>query len=115
VIFGKYLATAKFSCFDCHSGNMVTNKYDNPEKSWRYFAGGNPHVNERREKIYSANLTPNKEKGIGNWSEEDFLKAVKFGIKKDGTAVRDPMSPFPLLTEKEIKAIYKYLSTLEPA
>ena len=112
--FGKYLV-AKFSCFECHSRNMVTNNYDEPEKSWGYMRGGSPHANEEREKIYSPDITGSKDTGIGNWSEEQFKNAVKNGIKPDGAPVRDPMFPFYLLSDTEVKAIYAYLFALEPA
>lgn len=112
VIFGKYLATAKFSCYECHSLNMVTNNYNEPEKSWGFFKGGNPHVNESREKIYTPNITGDTLKGIGRWSEKEFVYTVKNGIKPDGKTVRDPMFPFYLLTEREVKSIYAYLKTI---
>lgn len=112
--FGRYLATAKFACSDCHSGNAITYNYLHPEKSWGYFQGGNPHANERREKIYSLNLTPDVESGIGKWTEEQFLQAVKYGKKPDGTMLQDPMFPFALLTDKEVKAIFTYLNSLIP-
>ncbi len=110
--FGKYLV-AKFSCFECHSGNSVTNNYESPEKSWRYLKGGNRHANEKREIIYSPDITGNKKTGIGNWTEEQFKMAVKFGTKPDGESVKDPMFPFYLLSDKEINAIYCYLMSLK--
>jgi mono/diheme cytochrome c family protein len=112
IVFGKYLATAKYSCYECHSLNMVTTNYNTPEKSWGFFKGGNPHVNEAREKIYTPNITADTLKGIGKWSEEEFVRSVKNGIKPDGTNIRDPMFPFYLLSDKEVKNIYAYLKTL---
>ena len=112
VSFGRYLATAKFSCYECHSLNMVTTNYNQPEKSWRFFKGGNPHVNENREKIYTPNITGDSARGIGKWTEQQFVKTLRNGIKPDGSQLRDPMFPFYLLTEKEAKCIYRYLNSL---
>jgi mono/diheme cytochrome c family protein len=113
--FGEYLSTAKFSCFACHSNDFVGNlHWSDPSKSKNYFAGGAKHTNANHEFIYSANLTPDKATGIGGWTEQEFIKAVKNGIKPDGTTVRDPMFPFYLLTDKEVAAIYAYLMTLKP-
>lgn len=112
IAYGKYLATAKFSCYECHSLNMVTTNYNHPEKSWGFFKGGNPHVNEEREKIYTPNITGDSLNGIGKWSEAEFLLAVKNGIKPNGKTVRNPMFPFYLLSKKEVKDIYTYLKTI---
>lgn len=110
--YGKYLATAKYSCYECHSLNMVTNSYTYPEKSWGFFKGGNPHVNENREKIYTPNITNDTIIGIGKWTKEEFKTAVKNGIKRNGQAVRDPMFPFYLLNDTEVESIFTYLRTV---
>ena len=113
ILFGKYLATAKFSCYECHSLNMVTNNYNDAERSWGFFRGGNPQVNEDREKIYTPNITGDSVLGIGKWTEAEFSRTVKNGIKPDRKTVKDPMFPYYLLTEKEVHAIYLYLESLK--
>jgi mono/diheme cytochrome c family protein len=113
VLFGKYLATSKFSCYECHSLNMVTNNYNDVEKSWGFFKGGNPQVNEDREKVYTPNITGDKVLGIGKWTEPEFERTVRTGIKPDGRTVKDPMFPFYLLTDKEVHSIYLYLKSLK--
>ena len=112
VEFGRYLATAKFSCYECHSLNMVTTNYENPGKSWGFFKGGNPHVNENGEKIYTPNITGDTLHGIGRWDKKRFYQTLKNGIKADGSAVKDPMFPFYLLTDREVESIYVYLKSL---
>lgn len=112
VAFGKYLVTAKVDCFGCHSPDFKTQNLMEPEKTPRFFSGGNPFVLENGKTVYSANLTPDKETGIGNWSEEDFFKTLKFGQKPDGTAIRPPMTPFPLLADEELSAIWAYLQSV---
>ena len=61
----------------------------------------------------TSNLTPH-ETGIGSWSEEKFVRALRFGVKEGETALRFPMMPYSLLTDKEAMAIYTYLMTLDP-
>ena len=54
-----------------------------------------------------------EETGIGKWSEEDFVKAVKYGqVPNGGPALRQPMIPYSNLTDSEAKAIYAYLKTI---
>lgn len=107
--FGKYLVTAKYSCYECHSYNAVTNNYYNPEKSMGYLKGGNRHANEDREVVYSKNITGDPANGIGSWSYEQFHRALKNGIKPDGKVVQNPMFPYHLLSDQEIQSIYHYL------
>ena len=46
--------------------------------------------------IYSTNITPDKETGIGSWSEQDFYKAMHDGIRRDGKRLY-PAFPLPLV------------------
>lgn len=67
---------------------------------------------------YSANLTPD-ETGLGNWTEDQFLYAVKNSISKGvagGRPLLPPMSMMPvkLMSDDELKAIFAYLKTIKP-
>lgn len=62
--------------------------------------------------VPSRNLTPDKETGIGNWTEAQFVKTVKEGMRPNGTMIHYPMMPYGVLRESEIKAIYAYLRTI---
>lgn len=106
--YGRYLATAKYSCFDCHSRNAITNNYLYPEKSLGFFKGKNPHVNEDGEKIYSTSLIQIKDK----YSLGEFIRAVKYGITPESSTLKNPMLPFVYLSDYELEAIYVYLNTL---
>ena len=67
---------------------------------------------------YSANLTPD-ETGTGNWTENQFLYALKNSISKGLAGSRPllpPMSMMPVkhMTDDELKAIFAYLRTVKP-
>ena len=64
------------------------------------------------KEIVSQNLTMDKETGIGNWTEEQFITAVKTGMRPDKSLFNYPMMPFASLTDKEVKAVWAYLNTL---
>ncbi len=83
-----------------------------PEKSEGFFGGGNQIGTADGSKIVSRNLTPDEETGLGKWTEEQFINAVKFGIHPNGPALRPPMLPFVQLTELELKAVWAYLKTV---
>ncbi|MBI1224829.1 MAG: c-type cytochrome [Bacteroidetes bacterium] len=112
VALGKYLVTAKLDCYGCHSPSFMEIDGDFPEKTPGYLSGGNELQDMEGQPIFSRNLTPDKETGLGNWTEEQFVKAVKTGIRPNGPALRFPMTPFTALTDEEAKAIWAYLQTV---
>lgn len=60
--------------------------------------------------IFSTNITPDKTHGIGNYSYEDFEKAVRQGIAKDGHPLY-PAMPYPSyakLSDEDVQALYRY-------
>jgi mono/diheme cytochrome c family protein len=112
VSWGKYLALGQMECFSCHSKDFAKNDYFNPEKSEGFFGGGNEMIGLEGKKLKSLNITMD-ETGIGGWTEDDFVKAVKYGIVPGNKpALRPPMQPYSALTDSEVKAIYAYLKTV---
>ena len=68
---------------------------------------------EEGKEIFTLNITMDEKTGIGSWSQEDFIKAVKTGQLPNGQpALRYPMNPYTNLTDDEVKAIYAYLKTV---
>ncbi len=115
VAFGKYLCTAKFDCYNCHSESFQTNNPIVPESSPGFMAGGNTLHRRNGDVVLSLNLTMDPETGLGKWTEQDFITAVKTGKRPFGmNATAYPMSPYVHLTDKEVSAIWAYLNTLEP-
>lgn len=62
--------------------------------------------------IYTANLTADDETGIGRWTEAEFVRALKVGMRPDGRVLHSPMSPRVDLDDHEAGAIYAYLRTV---
>jgi len=112
VAFGRYLALRRLDCYGCHSASFTGNDSEHPERSTGFFGGGNELRGADGRLIYSANLTPDPETGIGRWTEADFVRALKRGLRPDNTPLRSPMSLMPELTDEEASAIYAYLRTV---
>ncbi|MCB0641933.1 MAG: c-type cytochrome [Phaeodactylibacter sp.] len=112
--YGEYLADGVINCFHCHSARFDAINELEPEKSEGYYGGGNQISNpaEPDQLIYSANLTMHPEHGLGNWTEEEFIKAVKSGQRNNGTGLRPAMPTFPNMTDEDAKAIWAYLKTV---
>lgn len=100
---GKALTEAA-DCNSCHTAD--------PAKP---FAGGK-RIDTPFGAIYSPNLTPDRETGLGNWSDEDFYRALHDGVAPDGSRYY-PAFPYPnftKLTRADVLAIRAYLATLPP-
>ena len=113
VKWGEYVSLYRVECYTCHSADFTTDDFINPEKSKGFFGGGNKFKMPDGSVISSMNLTMDEETGIGRWTEEEFVKAIKTGIVPNGQpALRQPMKPYTDLTDGEAKAIYAYLKTI---
>jgi mono/diheme cytochrome c family protein len=66
--------------------------------------------------IYSTNITPDAETGIGNWSEAAFRRAMREGVRRDGAYLYPafPYDHFTLVSDDDDTALYAYLMTREP-
>jgi mono/diheme cytochrome c family protein len=100
---GKALTEAA-DCANCHTAD--------PAKP---FAGGK-RIETPFGGIYSLNLTPDRDTGLGAWSDEDFYRALHNGAARDGSRYY-PAFPYPYftkLTRQDVLAIRAYLATLTP-
>ena len=66
--------------------------------------------------VYSANLTPDKETGLGNWTEEMFVNAIRKGVHM-GAEGRPVLPPMPWgeirnMTDDDLKAVFAFLKTI---
>jgi mono/diheme cytochrome c family protein len=100
---GRYL-TAAADCQTCHTHE-----------------GGAPFAGGRAFKtafgtLYSSNITPDRDSGIGAWSAENFLRAVHQGVRPDGSHLYPafPYAAYTYLTDDDVRAIWAYLGTLPP-
>jgi mono/diheme cytochrome c family protein len=110
---GKYLVD-NLGCYHCHSKSLTSLNYLEPEKSKNYMEGGMKLKDDQGHKVYAANLTPDKETGIGNYTKDRFRKAVIKGVRDKGDTLHSPMPRFKYLTARQCDAIYAYLQSLPP-
>lgn len=100
---GEYISRIA-DCEACHTA-----------KGGQPFAGGRPLVLPFGT-IYTPNITPDPDTGIGKWSDAQFLKAVHQGIAADGSRLYPafPYASYTLLTDADVIAIKSYLFSLAP-
>jgi mono/diheme cytochrome c family protein len=66
--------------------------------------------------LYSTNITPDKATGIGDYSDQDFLNAVRRGVRRDGADLYPamPFTSYTYMTDADALAIKAYLFSLAP-
>jgi mono/diheme cytochrome c family protein len=91
-------------CAECHTA-----------KGEEMFAGGYAMATPFGV-IYSTNITPDPETGIGTWSEAAFARAMHEGVAQDGSHLFPafPFDHFTRVSDDDVKAIYAYLMTRPP-
>jgi mono/diheme cytochrome c family protein len=67
--------------------------------------------------LYSTNITADKDTGIGNYTDQEFLNAVQRGIRKDGARLYPamPYTSYTFMSDDDVLAIKAYLSSLPTA
>ncbi len=63
---------------------------------------------------YASNLTPDRTTGIGDWADEQIIRAFRFGIDAAGNELCPAMPRFPTIGDVEAHAIVAYLRGLPP-
>jgi len=114
--YGKYLITAS-NCRDCHSP-MAKGKFIEGLE----YSGGNAFRLANGTVVHSANITFDKETGIGNWSKEMFIGRFKAAldsgyahpVKKGDAQTIMPWTMYAHMSENDLGAIYSYLKSLQP-
>jgi mono/diheme cytochrome c family protein len=138
---GKYLVTMA-GCHDCHSPKVFDSGV--PEPDPKRLLSGHP-ASEKVPAVppgllapnrwgaiannqftawagpwgvsFTANLTPDTATGLGSWTEEMFMKAIRSGKHQgEGRPILPPM-PWPMysqMTDEDLRAVFAYLRTLPP-
>jgi len=140
---GEYLVTVMV-CDDCHTPKKMTEHGPEPDFSRRLmghpadevfvsddlknklireqhvavFSGGLTGIAGPWGVSYAANLTPD-DTGTGNWTEAQFIKAIREGKSKGLDGTRPLLPPMPWqqyrhLTDDDLRAIFTYLKSLPP-
>lgn len=100
---GRYLATVG-DCMSCHTA-----------AGGRPYAGGRP-IDTGFGIVYTPNITPDKATGIGNWSADDFYRALHDGRDDEGHRLYPafPYLWFTKVSRDDVLAIRAYLDSLAP-
>lgn len=108
---GDYLVNAVMACDGCHTprekGVFVMEKR---------FSGGSQVWDTPAYIVRGTNITPDRETGIGAWSDDEIRRSLTEGVRRHGVPLAQQM-PFPfykILTQRDLDAVVAYLRSVAP-
>jgi mono/diheme cytochrome c family protein len=109
---GKYLVTIA-SCHDCHTPGFFLGKPDMA----RFLGGSEVGFDMPGLGVFHGpNLTPDKETGLGNWTDKQIVEAIQQGKRPDNRMLAPimPYHAFANLTAQDVNAIVAFLRSVPP-
>jgi mono/diheme cytochrome c family protein len=113
---GAYIVNQAASCGACHTPRAGNDIFAS-ERTDMYLAGG-AYIEEKEldAGLIIPNITPDPTTGIGAWSDDEIMRAIRDGVHRDGHLLI-PMMPFTsyqYMSEDDVRAVVAYLRTVPP-
>jgi cytochrome c553 len=109
---GRYLVNAVMGCFGCHT-DPDWSKPGAPAVAGRE-GSGHIWADQQMPWLVAPNITPDKETGAGNWSDDMLARAIREGIGHDGRALF-PVMPYPhyrFTSDEDLASVIVYLRSV---
>lgn len=107
---GDYLVNGIVACGNCHTPQGPDGPVEGMEFAGQLVMEWEPFT------AYAPNITPDPETGIGGWSKDDIVRAIREGLRPDGSLIGPPM-PFGLyrgISDEDAEAIATYVLSVAP-
>lgn len=111
---GQYLVNSVMGCAGCHSDQDFSKPGAPPLAS--KFAAGVAWTASDTPWLVAPNITPDKETGVGNWTDDALARAIREGVSNDGRALF-PIMPYPRfqgMADEDLASVIVYLRSLPP-
>jgi mono/diheme cytochrome c family protein len=112
---GKYLVENVAGCFACHT------KLDPGDPAGSYASaskrGGGASMEADGEPwLVAPNITPDRETGVGEWTDDQLARAIREGVSRDGRALFPlmPYGGFRNMSDEDLASVVVYLRSVEP-
>ena len=110
---GEYLVYGPAHCVECHSRSFE--EFQKVAAGQKVpLQGGTRFAAPPLGAIYSANLTPDTETGIGRYSDGQIARMMRYNVRPNGRASVGPMMPFHNMSDEDMIAIISFLRTQPP-
>jgi mono/diheme cytochrome c family protein len=110
---GEYLVYGPAHCVECHGASYdALDKLAGGEKV--PLSGGLRLAMGPIGAVYSRNLTPDPETGIGRYSDAQIARMMRWAVRPDGQSTVEPLMPFGDMSEDDLNAVISYLRSQKP-
>jgi mono/diheme cytochrome c family protein len=111
---GEYLAFGPAHCVECHTASSeVFERYaDTGERP--PLSGGFAFPAPPLGTIYSKNITPDPDTGIGRYSDGQIARMLRYAVKPDGRASIRPLMEYADMSDNDVAAIISFLRSQQP-
>jgi mono/diheme cytochrome c family protein len=109
---GDYLLNSVTACLGCH-GDV---DWKTPRLVPELLGAGHHFADENLEWVVAPNLTPDRDTGVGAWSDDELARAIREGIGRDGRALF-PMMPYESyrqMSDEDLASVIVSLRSLKP-
>lgn len=108
---GAYLAEGVVACGNCHTPKDADVL---PIEDMRF--AGTFVIEEPVLTAYAPNITMDEETGIGTWTDDEIIRAIREGVRPDGTIIGPPMpiGSYRNMSDNDARAIVAYMRSLPP-
>ena len=113
---GSYLVNQVSACGLCHTPRVGSN-WLAAERPSEFLAGGGLFdMPDEGFRVVAPNITQDKQTGIGAWTDDEILRAVRDGVSRDGRLLMPPMpfASWKSMSDEDARAIVAYLRTVPP-
>jgi mono/diheme cytochrome c family protein len=108
---GDYLVNSIVACGNCHTPRGADHK-----PIIEMHLAGAFQVDRAEFTAYAPNITPDRETGIGAWSDTEIIRVIREGVRPDGTIIGPPMPirVYREMSDTDVRSIVAYLRTVAP-
>lgn len=108
---GEYLSHVMV-CVECHTPGLLSGGERGPDLAGSEVGYGIPFLGV----FHGPNLTPDDETGLGTWSADDIVKAIRTGERPDGRILAPamPWRSFAKMSDEDAYALVAYMQSLDP-
>ena len=111
---GEYIVNGAAHCVVCHNGSVEEFERFVERGTPPSLAGGYPFGLGPIGTLYAKNLTPDRETGIGRYTDGQVARMIRHGVRPDGQASIPQLMPFGDMSDADVVAVMSYLRSLPP-
>ena len=115
LIRGGYLVNEVCACGGCHTTREHGHIASEPERTDAFLGGGNVFVaHGMSDGLWIPNITPDVDTGVGAWSDDELMRAIRDGVARDGHFLLPfmPFDSYQHMSDEDVRSIVVYLRSV---